>query len=1388
MRARVRRSTSRTRSTTRRHCPFAFLSAAGLALFVVAVAVGIWSTGGAGDATAGVGTLNAPTNVAGNPSSSTVAVSWTASVPAFGLTPQGYYVTRVSNADSSISPACSSDATHLISGTSCSDTGVATGSYQYVVTAVYATWTAASLASANVVVVDVPPPYVVSLSLADPSPTKTLSALHWTVTFSSSVTGVNSSDFTVASTGLGGTPAITGVTGANTTYTVTASSGTGTGTLGVNLVDNGSIIDVYNQPLADSSGGPNGNFTGDAYTVDRTGPTNSLSLVAQSGGGSYLTGTTVFYEGTGSGAGGSFAIRNTVPDVGGAGGASSTTTTLGGTSTGWTHTPGTDSTPPGGPFDSNAFTWTEGTTSAPTEAITSADAAGNNSAATTLTFKNDVTAPTSGALKVNNVSASLTGTTSFNGTGGFTIGTRTNYAETASSTASGLASSVLPVQSATVTNNTCGGYGAPTTVTGNPTQAGLTTGCYLFTLTGTDNVGNYASVSTTVIVDTTPPAAPTLAFSNLNNASYNSSLGTLFFRKAAGGTYIVTASSSDPDTALAAGNAGYTFTPVTGNNFTGVQTGGQVSYTFTTTATQPAAARTVTATNIAGGISAAASYTAILDSTAPTGGALTVNGVAAATAATASISGTGVFSVDARTDWVEAPSAAAAGLATSTLVRDQTTLNNGTCGTTYTSAVTLTGTPDQSLATGNCYRFTLTGTDLVGNAASVSTIVKVDLTPPVTTDNTAVLGNGWFKTVTVTLTATDPGGAGVAATYYTTDGSTPTTSSTRGTSISFAATGQYTIQYFSVDLAGNVEQVETASTVIRVDKTPPTSSFSLASGSGAFWSGSRLFYKSNAAGSFTLTNTVSDAESGPASATFPAIATTGWTHNAETVNTPAGGPFTSSLYSWTASPSAPGTAGRTMTSSDVVGNVGSTALTFTVDNTAPTGGVLNVNGVAASAVGTTSSTLATTVPIATRTDYIEAPSTSASGRRVLGAHRSVRDAGERRLRRPRLGRAVRDGRGHHRHHEPGPDAGLLLRLHAHRHRPGRQRREHQHHRRRPRSRRHQHHEHERRPDGGQARGRRHDQRHLQHPARPEHRPRDGVDHALQQPLRLLGVDAHADHDQRPQLGRRLRHREQLRDERVQPDRRGHVHPERRSPDRHVHDHRHARCEREEGGDNRQGHLRPEPGAGRPRRRCRSRQLHDAGRDHLVLDEDVRDRDAKALLRLFARALLQPAGLLIRARHHQDLVGREGAKRVLDRLHRVGVADARLDIVGGRSLGGLLGDVGCLRASIVLRVGQPVEPRDVRRGRNHEHLGVVARAAAHEVAQHVVCDRTGDHDEQTTRHQLLLRPTGWLPGHRRLLPGCSLRKRGARRARWRLRAQPQRRSRPRWSAERPASCR
>ena len=230
--------------------------------------------------------------------------------------------------------------------------------------------------------------------------------------------------------------------------------------------------------------------------VDNTVPTQSLALTGVSPAGSaYLSGTNLFYRGT---AAGQLRIRNTVADSG-SGPASSTTSALGGTSTGWTHTAGTVSTPAGGPYDSNLFSWSAGTTTSPTVDLQAADAAGNNSATATLTLRNDTTAPTGGALTVNGVAASAGGTTS-NSSGSFTIGVRTDWTETATPTASGLASSTLTRDSASYNNNACGSYsGSPTTIVGTPAQ-NLTVGCYRYVLTGTDNVGNVVSIQTDVLV------------------------------------------------------------------------------------------------------------------------------------------------------------------------------------------------------------------------------------------------------------------------------------------------------------------------------------------------------------------------------------------------------------------------------------------------------------------------------------------------------------------------------------------------------------------------------------------------------------------------------------------------------------------------------------------------------------------------------------------------------------------------------------------------------------------------------------------------------------------------------------------------------------------------
>jgi parallel beta-helix repeat protein len=115
------------------------------------------------------------------------------------------------------------------------------------------------------------------------------------------------------------------------------------------------------------------------------------------------------------------------------------------------------------------------------------------------------------------------------------------------------------------------------------------------------------------------------------------------------------------------------------------------------------------------------------------------------------------------------------------------------------------------------------GVDVAGNSGSDASFTPTpDTSPPTTTDNTATIGSGWKTSAqTVTLAATDAL-SGVATTYYTTDGSTPTTSSPQGTSITLATDGVYTIRYFSVDKVGNAESVSTASTQIRVDVTAPT--------------------------------------------------------------------------------------------------------------------------------------------------------------------------------------------------------------------------------------------------------------------------------------------------------------------------------------------------------------------------------------------------------------------------------------------------------------------------------------------------------------------------------------------------------------------------------------
>ena len=125
--------------------------------------------------------------------------------------------------------------------------------------------------------VDTTAPTVQSINRVGSTPTNAAS-VSWTVLFSESVTGVDASDFALAPTGVTGAT-IASVSGSGNQYTVTANTGTGSGTLGLNLVDNDTILDTSGNRLGGTGNG-NGNFTGQTYTIDKTAPSVTINQAA----------------------------------------------------------------------------------------------------------------------------------------------------------------------------------------------------------------------------------------------------------------------------------------------------------------------------------------------------------------------------------------------------------------------------------------------------------------------------------------------------------------------------------------------------------------------------------------------------------------------------------------------------------------------------------------------------------------------------------------------------------------------------------------------------------------------------------------------------------------------------------------------------------------------------------------------------------------------------------------------------------------------------------------------------------------------------------------------------------------------------------------------------
>lgn len=130
--------------------------------------------------------------------------------------------------------------------------------------------------------IDKTAPIVTGSLRADPNPT-TASSVNFTVVFSEAVTGVDSGDFSLSTTGTMSGAVITAVSGSGYLYTVSVGTGSGDGTLRLDIIDNDSILDAVGHPLAGPGAG-NGNFTtGEEYSFNRT-PVNKLTETIRSNG------------------------------------------------------------------------------------------------------------------------------------------------------------------------------------------------------------------------------------------------------------------------------------------------------------------------------------------------------------------------------------------------------------------------------------------------------------------------------------------------------------------------------------------------------------------------------------------------------------------------------------------------------------------------------------------------------------------------------------------------------------------------------------------------------------------------------------------------------------------------------------------------------------------------------------------------------------------------------------------------------------------------------------------------------------------------------------------------------------------------------------------------
>ena len=301
----------------------------------------------------------------------------------------------------------------------------------------------------------------------------------------------------------------------------------------------------YRYVVTDQLGNPTTYTSNVDAKIDASAPTVSSVTPSNASGNTFINGSTVWVNGQ-AGKSGAFDVAASASD--------SQSGILKVNFPAFGATGGTDDT--SSPY-SQHYTWS-GSVTAGSKTVT----ATNNASLTgtgSFTVSSDTTNPTGGAITANG-----SGSNSFNTTGTVPL-SATNFTDTGGS---GIASNAITRASGTLTNGTCTGLSGATPVTisgGNDSQT-LSSGCYQYTLTGTDNVGNTATATSAIVtVDIVAPS------SSLTFPTTSGPFNATSWNAGASSSITGTASDASPSSGLA--NVKVSIQKVGGNYWNGTTFG-----------------------------------------------------------------------------------------------------------------------------------------------------------------------------------------------------------------------------------------------------------------------------------------------------------------------------------------------------------------------------------------------------------------------------------------------------------------------------------------------------------------------------------------------------------------------------------------------------------------------------------------------------------------------------------------------------------------------------------------------------------------------------------------------------------------------------------------------